>query len=86
MPMSINSATSMFASLANAEDITLPPMASAIQLSLNTLMDKPSPIHHFAPMDITFLAFKMLFHANDPEDFLASKILSFGKYFDLNTR
>ena len=83
--VSIKSATFMLASTANAEDVTLPPKASGIQLTLNTLMDNPSPTLHFAPLEITFLAFKMLFQANNPQDCFASKIVPFGKYFDLNT-
>ena len=76
---------STLASLPSAvgEEVIVPPLVLGSYLSLKTLIDFPSPTLHFAPMEITFLAIKVLFHANEPEDCFASKLVPFGKYFDL---
>ena len=66
--------------------MTLPLEIPGSQQSLKTRIVCPSPTFHFALIKITFIAFKMLFQANEPGDCFASKIVPLGKYFDLKIR
>ena len=49
-------------------------------------MVEPSPTLHMKLASMTDLAFKMLCHAYDPNDFFASNTVPWGKYLALKTR
>ena len=50
------------------------------------LIPEPSPVLHRAPLQMTSLAFKILFQAKELRGLnSASKMLPDGKYFGLNT-
>ena len=65
-------------------DITLLSLSPSNHYSSYTQIFYPSPTLHFAPILMTFLAFRMLFQAKEPELDFASRIKG-GKYLALNT-
>lgn len=66
-------------------DNILPPQEASSHRWFQILIDEPSPNLHLAPLQITSLACKMLFHAKEQRGLISmSKIFPLGKYFDLN--
>ena len=66
-------------------DITWPYESPGSQFESLIWDWEPSAILHFAPKEITFLAWRILFQAKDPDDTFASKIEHLWKYLALNT-